>query len=81
MVTEAYEPEVTDKPTNYYINTDGQSLECQLDHGIDLGKALVVFLIVAVFMRIILYGAVAVITVVIVILVIRHIRKKRELRQ
>lgn len=78
MVTEAYEPEVTDKPTNYYINADGQTLECQLDHGIDVGKGLTIFLIAAVIMQMILYGAVAVIVIVIVILVIRHIRKKRE---
>lgn len=73
MVTEAYEPEITDKPTNYNIKANGQSLECDLDQGVDIGKGLTFFLVLGTIIKILIP-----VTIVVVILILVLLNRKRE---
>lgn len=80
-VTEPVEPEYTDREANFYVNADGSSLECQLDHGIDVGKGLtaIVFGTVIVVCIIAVLGiAVIAAIVVTIILIVRHNKKKAQ---
>ena len=80
-VTEPVEPEYTDREANFYVNADGSSLECQLDHGIDVGKGLtaIVFGTVIVVCIIAVLGiAVIAAIVVTIILIVRHSKKKAQ---
>lgn len=72
MVTEAYEPEITDKPTNYYVKADGQTLKCTLDHGVDIGKGLSFFLVVGTIIKILIP-----VTIVAIILIVVQVNRKR----
>ena len=81
MVTEAYEPEITDKPTNYYVKADGQSLKCTLDHGVDISKGFgALFIGAAVFMALLFVVGIVLIVaaVLIVVLLIRKHKKKKN---
>ncbi|SEH40972.1 hypothetical protein SAMN02910265_00469 [Ruminococcus flavefaciens] len=74
MVTEAYEPEITDEPVNYYVKADGQSLKCTLDHGINVGKGISAVLIGSVVIKalfLVIVGA-------IILIVVLHDRKRRN---
>lgn len=73
MVTDAYEPEITDEPINYYVKADGQSLKCALDRGINAGKGISAVLIGSVAIKalfLVIVGA-------IILIVVLHDRKRR----
>ena len=81
-VTEPVETEHTDKPANFYVNADGTSLECKLDHGIDVGKGLTAIIfgsvIVVCILAVLGIAVIAAIVVVVVILIVRHNKKKNQ---
>ena len=81
-VTDPVETEHTDKPANFYVNADGTSLECKLDHGIDVGKGLTAIIfgsvIVVCILAVLGIAVIAAIVVVVVILVVRHNKKKNQ---
>jgi flagellar basal body-associated protein FliL len=81
-VTDPVETEHTDKPANFYVNADGTSLECKLDHGIDVGKGLTAFIfgtvIVVCILAVLGVAVIAAIVVVVVILILRHNKKKNQ---
>lgn len=74
MVTEAYEPEITNEPANYYVKADGQSLKCTLDRGINVGKGISAVLIGSVVIK----ALFLVIVVAIILIVVLHDRKRRN---
>ncbi len=81
-VTEPVETEHNDKPANFYVNADGTSLDCKLDHGIDVGKGLAALTFGAVIAVCIIavlgVAVIAAIVVVVVILIVRHNKKKNQ---
>ena len=80
-VTDPVETEHTDKPANFYVNANGTSLECKLDHGIDVGKGLTAFVfgtVIVCILAVLGIAVIAAIVVVVVILVVRHNKKKNQ---
>ncbi|WP_028519793.1 hypothetical protein [Ruminococcus flavefaciens] len=80
-VTDPVETEHTDKPANFYVNADGTSLECKLDHGIDVGKGLTAIIfgsVIVCILAVLGIAVIAAIVVVVVILVVRHNKKKNQ---